>query len=617
MKVLLLSSAYNSLAQNAHVWLQSRHDVAVATGLTGNGMREAVGRHQPDLILCPMLAQIIPPDIWENYACLVLHPGIIGDRSSASLDWAILNEEQEWGVTVVQAADHVDSGTIWASYRFNMRAASKSSLYRDEVAHAAMKAMKLAVQRFENGLFEPAPLDYSGSEVKGQFRPAVPTKLRRIDWSSDSVAVILKKIRSADGSPGVLDEIAGEHVYLYGAHEEGSLIGNPGDIIAQRHGAICRAASDGGVWISHLRRKGARQDGHFKLPAAEVLGDQLADVPEVPVPLHYIWYEEANDVGYVNFRFYNGAMGAEHCRRLTEAVMYARSRPTKIIVLSGGRDFFSNGIHLNLIEAAADPAEESWRNIEAMDDLVYAILTTTEHITVSAMHGSAGAGGVMLAIAADRALVRDGVVLNPHYKGMGGLYGSEYWTYSLEKRVGFDMAQDLTEQCLPINVQTAKAIGLIDDFIVQDDSANRFRDQIVRIAEKLARSEHFNILLNRKRVVREHEEAIKPLADYRAEELTEMKRNFWGKDRSYHIARTAFVHKQAQPLTTQLHQSPTTIDCNGDRPTVPDYSGKTRRAEASIGWSGNWQQIENIHPKHKSLFAELLEHCEQEAQHMA
>jgi putative two-component system hydrogenase maturation factor HypX/HoxX len=31
---------------------------------------------------------------------------------------------------------------------------------------------------------------------------------------------------------------------------------------------------------------------------------------------------------------------------------------------------------------------------------------------------------------------RRGVVLNPHYKNMGNLYGSEYWSYLLPRRVG-------------------------------------------------------------------------------------------------------------------------------------------------------------------------------------
>ena len=101
----------------------------------------------------------------------------------------------------------------------------------------------------------------------------------------------------------------------------------------------------------------------------------------------------------------------------------------------GGPDFWSNGIHLNLIEAADHPAEESWRNINAMDDLVRDIIVTDRQLTIAALQGNAGAGGVFLALAADRVYARDGVILNPHYKGMGNLYGSEYWTYLLPRRV--------------------------------------------------------------------------------------------------------------------------------------------------------------------------------------
>ena len=558
MRILLLSSAYNSLTQHAHVELKSRgHFVGVATATKAQAMREVVDQFRPDIILCPMLAQMIPSGLWEAYPCLILHPGIVGDRGGSSLDWAILNQESEWGVTVVQAAEHADSGPIWATYDCKLREASKSSLYRDEITAAAMKAMMVAVQRFENGLFEPAPLDYSRSDVRGRYRQLLKPEQRRIDWSSDIVSTIVRKIRSADGMPGVLDEIGGEPVYLYGAHEEGGLVGRPGEIIAQRHGAICRAAVDGGVWISHLKRGGGAEGEHFKLPAADVLRNQLTQVPEVPLSIDTvtpfktyrdIWYEEQNGVGYVNFRFYNGAMGTDHCRRLTEAVHYARKRPTKVIVLIGGRDFWSNGIHLNLIEAAEDPSEESWRNINAMNDLIHAILTTTDHLTFAALYGSAGAGGVMMALAADRVLARNGVVLNPHYKGMGGLYGSEYWTYSLPKRVGPEKAMELTEQCLPISVHEALAIGLIDDVILDDDlgesAFGRFRDQIIRIAEKLSRSPRYGTWLAKKQATREQDERLKSLQRYRMEELQEMKKNFWGEDRSYHLARAAFVRKQ-------------------------------------------------------------------------
>src|SRR5579885_1581334 len=122
-----------------------------------------------------------------------------------------------------------------------------------------------------------------------------------------------------------------------------------------------------------------------------------------------ITYQEKEDAGYIAFDFYNGAMSTDQCRRLREAFLFARTRPTKVIVLLGGRDFFANGIHLNVIEAAADPAHESWRNINAIDDLVHEILTTMSHLVIAGLRGNAGAGGAMLALAADHVYARNGV----------------------------------------------------------------------------------------------------------------------------------------------------------------------------------------------------------------
>ena len=43
------------------------------------------------------------------------------------------------------------------------------------------------------------------------------------------------------------------------------------------------------------------------------------------------------------------------------------------------------------------------------------------------------------ALAADHVIARGDVVLNPYYGHMGGLHGSEYWTYLLPRRVGHDL----------------------------------------------------------------------------------------------------------------------------------------------------------------------------------
>ena len=157
-------------------------------------------------------------------------------------------------------------------------------------------------------------------------------------------------------------------------------------------------------------------------------------------------------------------MSTAQCRPLLATYRYAQRRPIRAIVLGGPRDVFGNGIHLNVIEAADDPAAESWRNINAINDLVEAILTTTDRLTVAALAGNAAAGGLMLALAADEVWCRAGAVLNPHYRLMG-LHGSEYWTYTLRRRVGAEQAARLTDACLPVSPASALRCGLVDQVI--------------------------------------------------------------------------------------------------------------------------------------------------------
>jgi putative two-component system protein, hydrogenase maturation factor HypX/HoxX len=175
------------------------------------------------------------------------------------------------------------------------------------------------------------------------------------------------------------------------------------------------------------------------------------------------------------------------------------------------------------------PQTESWRNINAIDDLVLEILNTMSHLVVAGLCGNAGAGGAMLALAADYIYARDGVVLNPHYNRMG-LYGSEYWTYTLPRRVGATQAIAITEGCRPIGTAEAKAAGLIDDCFGSD--AADFGRILAQRSEQLSRREDFWHLLRKKHERRIGDERAKPLACYRTEELTRMRENFYGSDSS-------------------------------------------------------------------------------------
>lgn len=550
MHILLVASAFNSLTQRVHAELRDRgHTVAVELAVSDDRLRDAVRRFEPELIVAPMLRTALPRDIWSTHTCLVVHPGPVGDRGPSSLDWAIHEGATRWGVTVLQADEEMDAGDVWASADFSVPQVGKSDLYRNEVSDAALKAVLLAIDRFASGTYAPRPQDGASATVR--TRPYFRQELRRIDWRSDATQTVLRKLRAADSHPGVLDELAGGEWFLHGGHPEDRLRGRPGDLLATRAGAICRATVDGAVWIPELRaRRKPGDPAPFKLPAVLALGDRLPPLPDAPVPtdapgLRGTWsdirYEETGAVGHLMFSFPGGAMSTAQCTRLLDAYRAACSRPTSVMVLGGGRDFFSNGIHLNVIEAAADPAEESWSNINAMNDLVEAVLTTTDRLVVAAVGGNAAAGGAMLALAADEVWCRRGCVLNPHYRLMG-LSGSEYWTLTLPRRVGPEAAERLVREALPLGAEAAERMGLVDRTIAcppQD-----FGGEAVRLAARLASSDAVRARIARKKTALERQEAVKPLAAHRQEELAAMRSVFFDPDAPYHALRRAFVRKQ-------------------------------------------------------------------------
>ena len=541
MRILLLTHAFNGLTQRLYVELtEAGHELSVEFDINDHVTREAVALFRPHLILAPYLRRPIPDDVWRRQVCLIVHPGIVGDRGPSALDRAILRNEAQWGVTVLQAEAELDAGPVWAAASFPMRPASKSSLYRNEVTEAAVQAVLEAVARlpdYRAGRWQPTRVALQ------PLRPLLQAAERAIDWTRDDTATVLRKIACADGSPGVEDSLLGRACRLFDAQVYPAS-GSPGELLGRAGLGIVRATADGAIRIGHLRRPDAALP--FKLPALRSL-PEAANLPELPACDPAIRYEQADGVGYLHFEFHNGAMGVDACQALQAAYEQARAQPTRVIVLLGGSDFYSNGLDLNLIEAADSPADESWRNINAMDDLCQAIIETDDRLTVSALQGNAGAGGAFLALTADLIWVREGVVLNPHYRNMGNLYGSEYWTYLLPRRLGVDGARQLMQRRLPLGSRTAQRMGFVDACLAADRAG--FLHEVRRRAAALAHAPDYAARLQRKRAQRAADEAAKPLAAYRAEELAQMQRNFYGLDVSYHVARQRFVLKTPHSWT--------------------------------------------------------------------
>jgi putative two-component system hydrogenase maturation factor HypX/HoxX len=203
------------------------------------------------------------------------------------------------------------------------------------------------------------------------------------------------------------------------------------------------------------------------------------------------------------------------------------------------------------------------------------VIETDSHLVISALAGDAAAGGVPFAVAADFVVACEDVVLNPYYQHMGGLYGSEYWTYLLPRRVGAAMAARLVGPPFdPIGAREAVRLGLLD--MVFGGTHAAFNTRIRDLAEGLAGEPEFADALERKRRKRAEDESIRSLHAYQSEELARSHECFFGSDQSYHEARHRFVHKLPAPSINPFHNA-RKERTHAVRPTLRSVGASGRR----------------------------------------
>ena len=536
MKILLIISSFNSLSQSVYCKLQElEHKVFIKFAISKELMIEAVEEINPDIVFCPFLKQFIPSEIFENYPTFVLHPGIIGDRGHNSIDNAINDQVKQWGVVILKANEVLDGGDIYAQSNFIMREESnKASIYRNEVTQSTLKALEQFLQNYQNKDFIPT------KQILNPIHKNLSQENRKINWQKDNTKQILKKINMSDSTPGVKDEILGVECYLFSAFIEDTLRGETKEILAKRDGAICIGTIDGAIWISQIQELGS-----FKLPATYVLKDKIKGIEEKRIPLviederksfYELRVQRKDEIAYLYFNFHNGAMTSTQCIKLKYAIEYLKEE-CKVLVLMGADDFFSNGIHLNILEDSKKQGEDGWSNINAMNEAVKAVLLCDEIITVASFNKNSGAGGVFLGLACDYAISSENTIFNPHYKTLG-LSGSEYHTFILPKRVGQTKSKELLENCLPINANYAKKINMIDEVYPFED----YQEKLEIFCENLLKNEDtFEEFIDRKKDFLEQELPL--MEECKEKELQIMYDEFWQKSSSFHTLRYDFVHK--------------------------------------------------------------------------
>ena len=123
---------------------------------------EALRELNPDLIAVAAYGKILPVDILElpRLGCVNVHSSLLPKyRGAAPINWAILNGEDETGVTIMYMAEGMDTGDILAQAKTPININENAAQLFDRLAVMGADLLVETVKELEAGTVRPIPQD--------------------------------------------------------------------------------------------------------------------------------------------------------------------------------------------------------------------------------------------------------------------------------------------------------------------------------------------------------------------------------------------------------------------------------------------------------------------------
>lgn len=238
------------------------HDIPVFQPVTlkdGTALEE-IRQLSPELIVVAAYGRLLPREILELPAngCINVHSSLLPKyRGAAPINWAVLNGEEETGVTIMYMAQELDAGDIIAQASTPIDPDETVETLHDRLAQMGGELLVKTVTDLAAGTATRTPQD----ESKVTFAPLLSRALSPIDWTKPAKA-IHDQVRGLTPWPATSTDILnGETVKVFAVQETGeSTQKAPGTVLSAGKEGIDVSCGDGKVIrITELQAPGSRR----------------------------------------------------------------------------------------------------------------------------------------------------------------------------------------------------------------------------------------------------------------------------------------------------------------------------------------------------------------------
>ena len=221
-----------------------KHNLRVfqpATLRNGKGV-EILEEIKPDLVVVVAYGKILPPDFlrYPKYGCINIHASILPKyRGASPIHFAVLNGDNETGVTAMQMDDGLDTGDILRVKKAPIGLNDTTERMYEVLAPLGAEVLLETLDLLIKGELNPIKQDDSLSSKVG----LLTKDMSPIDWTK-SAFEIHNKIRGLYSWPGASTLLNGKTLKVHSSvlsDKKGNNI--PGEII-ENNGRIIVACGD-------------------------------------------------------------------------------------------------------------------------------------------------------------------------------------------------------------------------------------------------------------------------------------------------------------------------------------------------------------------------------------
>ena len=163
---------------------------------------------QPDLIAIAAYGQILPRSILDSprFGCINVHTSLLPKyRGAAPIQWAILNDEAETGVTIMKMDAGLDTGDILADEKAPIAAEDTSETLHHSLAEIGAQLLVRTIPDYVAGKIQPRPQPSEGAT----YAPKIKKEDGRLDWNQPARA-LWNRVRGLTPWPVAFSFLSGQ-----------------------------------------------------------------------------------------------------------------------------------------------------------------------------------------------------------------------------------------------------------------------------------------------------------------------------------------------------------------------------------------------------------------------